>query len=523
MTTPDLLQQVLQLWQQVLPAASLQPDTHFFLAGGDSLQLARLLLRVQQQLGVSLRLQDIGDFSTPLRMARVCASTAGAAAATETRSPEQPVPTTFLASSSQQGLWWSEQQAGDVGLYQSVLAITLQGELQVPLLAAAIDLLLDSFPLLAAGLAIDTANRRLMVRPASAQPRLGSTIVLAPESIDAYIAKWATHPLELSREVFRCQLLQQATLHHTLLLCVHHCVADGWSGGVLLQQLLRNYRGLCVDSGWQPAEVDHAFACYCEQQQYWRGTAEYRKRLDWWQQYLRDADKASRQLPWQPVASHWPYELQRIDRMLPDTLLRQLPMTCMTLACTPFSLFATALAVALHAAGSGSRPLIGFPFAGRTGLQQEQSIGCYMQLLPLWLDAATDCPLHALVQRNHATVQAVLAHALPLPDLVERLRPSALADGNAWFDVVLALQNFPLAACDWSPLAARCRIVPATHGQYALKLEIAGDRISVEYAGALVDPALPGKLLQKFEQVLAALAGGGDWPGPTSRQSLPAA
>ena len=505
MSTPVLLRQVLELWRQVLPAAVLQPDTHFFLAGGDSLQLARLLLRVQEQLGIRLRLEDISSFSTPRKMAQLCASNTSAAEGMAALSLP-PLPAAgFVANSSQQGIWWSEQQAGNNGLYNSAIAVSLSGELQVTALAAAIKSLLQQFPLLAAGLAVDVTSRKLMVRASACPPELGKIHELSPQLLTSHVADWAAMAFELQREVFRCRLLRHGEQHHTLLLCVHHCVADGWSGGVLLQQLAHNYRELCRDPHWQPQQVDNAFAYHCQQQQRWLASADCQQHLLWWEQYLRDADAVSRQLPWKPAAMHWPYVLQRQTWPLPEALLQQLPSACMHRGCTPFSLLATAVAVALQRVGSSDRPLIGFPYAGRQNLQYEQSIGCYMQLLPLWLEASEETPWPTLLQRNHAAVQEVLLHAVPLPKLVQQLRPALLEDGNAWFDVVLALQNFPLAKGDWSPLTAGCQSVPPTHGQYALKLEFAAGQVCVEYASAVVDPAVLQHLLLTMQQVLTVL------------------
>lgn len=505
MSTPALLVPVLELWRQVLPVAELQQDTHFYLAGGDSLQLVRLLLRVHEQLGVRLQLQDISSFSTPRKMALACASQGAAVKHLAELSLPPPSSAGFVASSSQLGLWWSEQQAGNNGLYNSALAVSLTGQLQVTLLAAAVNALLQQFPLLTSGLAVDVATRRLMVRPAACLPALGAEGEMPLQVLQAYLADWTATPFELQHQMFRCRLLRHAPQQHTLLLCLHHCVADGWSGGVLLQQLANSYRELCRDPHWQPAHIDHAFASHCEQQQRWLGSEDCRQRLGWWSQYLCGADAAARLLPWAPTAALWPYTLQHLDWPLPDPLRQQLPAVCISLECTPFSLLATALAVALQRAGSGTRPLIGFPFAGRQNLQFEQSIGCYMQLLPLWLDAADDTPWPVLLQRNNAAVQDVLAHAVPLPQLVQQLRPKLLGDGNAWFDVVLALQNFPLPTCDWSPLTASWQSVPATHGQYTLKLEITAGYIRIEYASALVDPALVKQLLLTMQQVLTVL------------------
>lgn len=500
-----LLPQITALWQQVLPAGLPEPDTHFFLAGGDSLQLGRLLLRVHEQLGIELRLQDLPHFSTPRKMAQWCGPLVACAGKSQPAvQPILPVKE-FAASSTQQGLWWSEQQAGVTGLYNSGVVLELQGALQWQVLAAAIDALLEHFPLLASCLQLDPRQRRLLVRLAASAPRLQPPVTVALQDLPALLARWAAEPFELDRSVFRCQLLRHSDNHHSLLLCGHHCVLDGWSGGVLLRQLATNYRELGRDPHWQSPAADPAFAEHCQRQQQRFSGTEHRQQLDWWRQRMSSCNKPQSSLPWQPQAHHWPYRVQQLCWQLPVALLPRLQALCAAHQCTLFSVLATALAAALRSVGTAAGPVIGFPLAARVTAQEEDSVGCYMQLLPLPLDSDATQPLATQLMAMHDNVQAVLAHAIPLPELVGTLRPQPLADGNAWFNVVLALQNFPLADCDWSPLTASWRPLPTSHGQYLLKLEVTGNTIAVEYAEAVVPLADVQQLLHTMDHVLQQL------------------
>lgn len=514
---PNLLPHIKELWQQVLPAREVEADTHFFLGGGDSLQLTRLLLRVRQQLGVDLRLQDLPHYSTPGKMAQWCAALGAtlqlhrefggeAGSSLPLSTVEAGAATTeFAANSSQTGLWWSEQHSGVGGLYNCAVVVELQGPLQVDALAASLATLQQQFPLLAMSLQVDPAQRRLLVRRAELVPELGRTVEVAAGELAAFAADWAAAAFDLARNVFRCCLLQHSNMHHSLLLCGHHCVLDGWSGRIVLQQLAAHYRALCADRHWQPARVDTAFAAHCRRQQQRFASDLHQRQLVWWQQYLDQQNRHASALPWQPQPQLWPYLLQRQHHELPAALLPRLQALCAGGQCTLFAVLATALAQALCSIGNTAVPLIGFPVAARANVPEEQSVGCYMQLLPLVLDSDPAQPLPARLAWLHDSVQQVLAHAIPLPELVAALRPALLPDGNAWFDIVLALQNFPAPECDWSPLAASWRALPAAHGQYLLKIEVTGGRIDVDYAAEVVPTMDVITLLHAMEAALQEL------------------
>lgn len=503
--TSARLPQIIALWQQVLASDSIEPDTHFFLAGGDSLQLARLLLRVREHAGLELRLQDMSHFGTPRKMAQWCGALVAGANKPEPAVKQATAEAEFVANSSQQGLWWSEQQSGVAGLYNSAVVMELHGPLQWRRLADAINLLVKQFPVLASCLQFDTRQRRLVVRPAPNSPRLYAPDAVAPLDLPALAAVWAAKPFDLHCNAFRCRLLRHSDIHHSLLLGAHHCVLDGWSGGVLLQQLATNYCELIRDPHWQAPAADTAFALHCQRQQQRLKGDGHRQQLDWWRQYLSAPAKHPPALPWQPTAEHWPYRMQQLSCRLPAALMAQLQTLCVSSHCTPFAVLATALAIALRGVGAAGNPVIGLPSAARTTVQEEQSIGCYMQLLPLYLDTDSARPLSAQLDQVHEAVQAVLANALPLPELVRALRPTPMADGNAWFDVVLALQNFPATVGDWSPLTASCHALLPTHGQHLLKLEVTGDTITAQYAEAIVPANDVRQLLQLMQQALQNL------------------
>ncbi|RAG85117.1 polyketide synthase type I [Streptacidiphilus pinicola] len=66
---PDVLGRVVQIWQRLLGAGDLGPDSDFFELGGDSLTAVRLLAALNRDLGVTLDLTDVLEERTIARQA----------------------------------------------------------------------------------------------------------------------------------------------------------------------------------------------------------------------------------------------------------------------------------------------------------------------------------------------------------------------------------------------------------------------------------------------------------------------
>ncbi|MER6569863.1 condensation domain-containing protein [Streptomyces sp. NPDC001093] len=65
----DLLKEALQVWHEVLPGATAEPDTNFFVAGGSSLQVMVLLSKVDASCGVQVSLERFIEDPTPAHLA----------------------------------------------------------------------------------------------------------------------------------------------------------------------------------------------------------------------------------------------------------------------------------------------------------------------------------------------------------------------------------------------------------------------------------------------------------------------
>ncbi|HTQ99107.1 MAG TPA: hypothetical protein VMH83_03915, partial [Candidatus Acidoferrum sp.] len=132
-------------------------------------------------------------------------------------------------------------------------------------------------------------------------------------------------------------------------------------------------------------------------------------------------------------------------------------------------------------------------------IDEENSVGCYMNLVPLTLSCG-ESDQSTLVQQVQHRLLAAQAHTVPWPVLIDAVRPPAHGDGNALTNVVLALQNFPPAVADFPGLVCETRHIASGLGQHVLKLEFvvngAGWSLRIDHAAAVVDAAAVGQLQQ---------------------------
>lgn len=529
------LETVLAIWREVLERTSAEvgADSNFFLCGGDSLDLTRVLVRVRERLGVTLDQREVGTFSTPRRMARCCAdagsgrmrapaslAAAGGNAARPRIRQEQATngprsggsPGSFVCSAGQQALWLAEQLGGGCGLYNTAGAIHFNGALQVPVLARALGSLLLRHEVLRCSLRYEPGMRRLVAdvappRDVTLEPEPATALVRDAAALRQRLLDLASQPFDLVHgPLWRFRLLRVAADRWSLLFCLHHAVTDGWSGSVLLRNLAEAYRGLARDAAWRLPQIDTEFRRWSQRQQ-----SASDADIVWWRDYLAGADRLA---SWpQTGTACWPFTMAVEADALPSYVHREVHNLARSRQLRPAALFLAALRLAVLELGGIRELCIGMPVNLRDGSAQDAAVGYFVNLLVLRerVDGADEGIAQVLaVQR--ALDEALRRRTAPFAELVRQLKPVPLPSGNAWCDVLFAYQNLPHVEPDFGDVQARFEPLTMPRGQHPLKVEVLcgsnGHALRVEYARECLAPGDVRTLVAAFRNQLASLLTG---------------
>ena len=499
-TAADLVPRLCGIWAQVLALApgQVRPDSHFLLLGGDSLQLMRLLGRV--------------ELATPQRMAACC------------RQPGVlPVPLPRIAGNLrqvpatgiQQGMWLAEQLAAPQQLYLAAVVLYLDGPLVISALQQACRALLQRHPVLQAGVRHDPDSGLLQLRlaadAASADEPWAQIRSCSSSEWPRVLRSASRTPVCLEQgPLCRMQLFRFSASRHALLLQCHHVVTDGWSGSNVLAQLAQYYARARHERLAAP-EPDLYFPAWCQRQALVRqGDAA---ELPWWREVLAGSGQAQDWLWSHAEASQqaWPHRIKTRQHLIPAALVASLRGVAAAQQCSLFLLFLDALLAALQACSNRSHQVLLLPVAERKP-EEEASVGCFVETLLLPVDWQAGQDLGTSLQQLGARVDAVRQHQLPLASLVKHLSPPVLPDGNPWSSILFAFQSYPQVTSEWPDLECRVEAVAPEYSQHVLKLEVlpaAGPwQLRVEYATPLLEAATISALLESMLRRLQQHAAG---------------
>ncbi|MGN4221944.1 amino acid adenylation domain-containing protein, partial [Burkholderia gladioli] len=425
------------------------------------------------------------------------------------------------ASFAQQRQWFLDQLDPGSSFFNIPVAMQLTGQLDAAALARAFDEVVRRHEALRTSFAME--GDVLVQRIAEPRPLPLTRIDLRGlpdaqrrQAVADAIHDFETAPFDLaSGPLIRVGLAALADQEHLLLVTQHHIVSDGWSMGVLIQEVCSLYdafaRGL--PSPLPPLPIQYAdFATW---QRGWLDGALLDRQLDYWKRQLGDA----------PAVIELPFDRPRDGAQRYDGATVAFSLDARTLATlralgqqTQSSLFMTLCAAyaTLLSGMSGLTDLnIGTPIANRTRAELNPLIGLFVNTLVLRVRPEHRLSFRELLAQVRATALDAYAHQdVPFEQVVEQLRPERSAAHTPLFQVMLLLQNAPVGEMKVEGLSVRSVANPGKVAKYdlAFNLDEHEDTLSgvIEYRTALFDAVSVERIADRFRVLLEAIAANPD-------------
>ncbi|MGW7056257.1 amino acid adenylation domain-containing protein [Streptomyces sp. NPDC054887] len=508
------------LFAAVLELPAVGPDDDFFLLGGHSMLAARLITRVEAELGVRPALRALFDATTPAALARVLDDAEGgrdtARPALTAGTAGDPAPLSF----AQQRLWLLHRLEEPGPAYNIPTALRVGGPLDTAALAAAVaDVAVRHESLRTVFPERDGSPCQVVLEPGRG-PRL-EVRRTTPETVEAELAAAAAHVFALAEEPpLRVVLFETGPEEHILLLLLHHMAGDGQSLPVLVRDLADAYRARLSGQGpdWSPLPVRYAdFAVW---QRRLLGDAEdpgslTARQAAYWKEALDGAPDELRL----PTDRPRPAESTNRGGMLRFSVEAELARRVRTLAAslgvTPFMVYQAAVAALLTRLGAGEDIPVGTPVAGRGEEALDDLVGFFVNTLVLRTDTSGSPSFETLLRRVRDTAVAAFEHQdLPFERLVEILNPPRSTARHPLFQVMVVHQSGTASELPVAGLRTRPHVVATGTATFDLSLTFIdrfdpdGDPDEVggfaEYSADLFDPDTVEALTRRLVRLLDA-------------------
>jgi len=319
--------------------------------------------------------------------------------------------------------------------------------------------------------------------------------------VEAEIAR----PFDLRQgPLLRVTLLELNAQEHVLVLVQHHIVSDGWSMGVMVQELMQLYAAYSQGQDCTLTPLPIQYGDYALWQRRWMEAGEKTRQLDYWRQLLGGTQPVLALPLDRPRPAQQRFLGARQDIQLDPGLVTGLKALAQREGVTLFMLLLASFQLFLYRY-SGQRDIrVGVPIANRNRVETEALIGFFVNTQVLKADLDGAMSFSELLQHTKRRALEAQAHQdLPFEQLVEALQPERSLSHNPLFQVMFNHQAQARTAIQQLP---GLRVVSLEHetrtAQFDLSLDTQetedGLWASLTYATDLFDASTAARMLRHW-------------------------
>src|SRR6266496_328039 len=317
---------------------------------------------------------------------------------------------------------------------------------------------------------------------------------------------------DLSRgPLLRARLLRLGEEEHVLLITMHHIVSDGWSMGVLVQELNALYGGYVAGKEVKLPELEIQYADYAYWQRQWLQGEVLEEQLGYWREKLEGV--ARLELPTDGARpATVSYEGGSVSLELSEEASAGLKELSRENGATLFMGLLAGFVVLLSRYSGQEDIAVGTDVANRTWKETESLVGFFVNQLVLRTDVSGDPSFRELLGRVREVCLGAYTHQdLPFEKLVEELSPERDLSRTPLFQVKLTLENTPLVTGCFEQLNIEFLDIDQTSAKVDLQLHITeqggGLQLHWIYRKDLFEAETIERMMGHYERVLKAAIG----------------
>ncbi|MFT5045987.1 MAG: amino acid adenylation domain-containing protein, partial [Porticoccaceae bacterium] len=540
------------IWQNLLHIDSIGLADSFFELGGHSLLATQLVSRVRTLLQIDVPINTIFENPSLDEYCRQITRLESALSSSEEKLSGSSSAIVKLGDSgrkelsfAQERLWFLDQLEPGNPFYNISVALCLTGCLDRAALQSSLNFMIERHEVLRTSFSVASNNNDYDdsgVPQQNIHPAFPCSMELdvltemgkqqQQEMSDIAIKDEARKPFDLAKlPLLRTRLLQLSDDKHTLIVTMHHIIADGWSMGVVMREISALYQ-----LSLQPKESadslifsqeDHSVATLSGDELLPALPIQYSDYAAWQKSSVMQSTLSEQLVYWsgklagantvldlafdRPRGAKQSFKGDSVRFEIDASVTRKLRRISSSQDCTLYMTLLSAWAVLLYRHSGEEDILVGSPIANRNHQDIEGLIGFFVNTLAMRFDFKGNPDFtDFLAQVRQTSLDAFANQDLPFEKLVDSIQPERDLSRNPLFQVMFALQNAPAEEFGLSGLAIDVIETPRISALFDLVLDMWETEHSLigvfEFATDLWDRSTIEHMVGQFKELLGAIA-----------------
>jgi amino acid adenylation domain-containing protein len=484
--------------------------------GLDSLKVFELKNRIEADFKVAVSVADFFDGASISALAmQILSQLTNDIVNSINLSPVERNSNEHPLSFAQQRLWFINKLEPNSPAYNIAIAVRIKGQLNEVVLAESLKEIIRRHEVLRTNFK-EVNGELVQVIQGSGDWGVGMAGKMPilqdwKFSIESFLDREAEQPFDLGEgSLFKAKLLHLDAEDNILLLTMHHIIFDGWSTGVLIRELTALYAAFLTGKPSPLPETTIQYVDYVYWQREWLKDEVLESQLAYWKQQLGG------NLPVLNLPTDYPrptvstFRGARQTLVLPEALREGIKELSHQEGVTLFMTLLAAFKTLLFRYTHQDDILVGSPIANRNNAEIQSAIGFFVNTLVLRSNLSGNPSFPELLKRIRRVALDAYSHQdLPFEKLVEELHPERNLSHTPLFQVMFALQNFPMPTLEVANLNLQVQEVDTKTAKFDLTLfvEDRGRELvaTFEYNTDLFKATTITRMLGHFQTLLSGI------------------
>jgi non-ribosomal peptide synthetase component F len=441
-------------WAEILQVEQIGIHDDFFVSGGDSLLATHVLCNVYEMMQVELEILQFFEAPT---VAEVAQHLELVMQADQTQRPSSGIvrmpredgvaPASFV----QERLLRLQRALPDIPFLNVLYALRLTSHIDVAILEQSINEIVRRHEILRTTFAVVDGRHVQVIAPQLTIPLAfddlhkleGSRKETATREL---IQEEMRHSFDLeSGPLVRAHAARLTERTHLLLIAMHAIIQDGWSLGVLIQELAALYDAFAAGRESPLAPLPIHFSDFAHWQRRWRSYPDIVAQLDYWREQLHDPLPAMALAKVRPEQTIDDFRTARRKVAWPAKLSEAAKRFSEREGVTLFTTLIAAFKALLHRYTGENDIRVATHVANRNRPRTEGLIGPLVNTVILRTRLGPELSAREVMRRVRATALAAFANQdIPFDEVVATLERENALERARLTQVMIWLQNAPL-------------------------------------------------------------------------------
>ncbi|WP_155394568.1 condensation domain-containing protein, partial [Xanthomonas albilineans] len=509
-------QAIAAIWGDLLGLETIGRHDNFFALGGHSLLAVRVASRLRHELGAEIGVAELFTHAT-LQQLATCVASSSAAVLPQILPLETDAPR--VLSFAQQRLWFLSQFESVSQAYHISGGLRLRGALDTQALQRALDRIVARHASLRTTFVLVDGQALQQIAAKDSGFRLiAHDLRDVPEcetALERLLTDEAQTPFALEcGPLIRGVLVQLAQEEYVFFVTMHHIVSDGWSMGILINELSLLYRAFVRGEADPLPPLPIQYADYASWQRQWLTGEVLQQQANYWREALSGAPVLLELPTDRPRPAQQDHAGAMLEVVIGPQQAQALKELSQRHGLTLYMTLLASWALLLLRLSGQDDVVIGSPAANRGRSESEGLIGFFVNTLALRVELSGSPTLAQLLASvKERALQAQAHQDIPFEQVVELVQPPRSLAHAPLFQVMFAWQNTPQGELDLGNLEASGLGIAQTNAQFDLALSLAESKDgilgSLNYATALFEHATLKRWMGHWQHLLNAMVAEG--------------